>query len=264
LGRKAAPALALRVNALRLSVKQGHLLESGVPLGQNRTDHRARCHFTPGASMSAYEKFCTLRDQRRHGEEAPEHTEKRAFELATMPRALNGPIPDQVGDIFNLIRHWASLPDGQRHDATCGIIGRLNRSYLAGFRDAQSIFQKSVAITLDGHQLRTALDLINPDGPNDRDQLEDHLTFGVRQHQDDDGKVSTGMCCWNDDTDGVLTLDGEYETPVIVLPTTDKLSDEQIVRVWQSMPGGPDGWLKSFGFLQFARAVLAAKNGGAL
>lgn len=32
--------------------------------------------------MSAYEKFCTLRDQRRHGEEAPQHTEKAAFELA--------------------------------------------------------------------------------------------------------------------------------------------------------------------------------------
>lgn len=38
------------------------------------------------------------------------------------------------------------------------------------------------------------------------------------------------------------------------------LSDEQIVAVWQSMPGGPEGWLKSFGFLQFARAILATRQ----
>lgn len=31
---------------------------------------------------SIYEEFCKLRDQRRHGEEAPEYTEKRAFEIA--------------------------------------------------------------------------------------------------------------------------------------------------------------------------------------
>lgn len=43
-----------------------------------------------------------------------------------------------------------------------------------------------------------------------------------------------------------------------------ELSDAEIVSVWQEMPGGPDGWLKSFGFLQFARAILAAaKKGGA-
>ena len=68
-------------------------------------------------------------------------------------------------------------------------------------------------ITLTGHQLRIALELINPDGLDDRDQMDDDLTFGVRQHQDDDGKISTGMCCWNHDTDGVLPLDGEYPDP---------------------------------------------------
>ena len=66
-------------------------------------------------------------------------------------------------------------------------------------------------ITLTGHQLRISLDFINPDGPGDDLQMDDDLTFGVRQHQDDDGKISTGMCCWNGDTDGVLPLDGEYE-----------------------------------------------------
>jgi hypothetical protein len=36
------------------------------------------------------------------------------------------------------------------------------------------------------------------------------------------------------------------------------LTDEQIVKVWQEMPGGPNGWLKEFGFSQFARAIEAA------
>lgn len=34
-------------------------------------------------------------------------------------------------------------------------------------------------------------------------------------------------------------------------------SDDEIVAVWQSMPGGADGWLKHFGFIQFARAILS-------
>lgn len=34
------------------------------------------------------------------------------------------------------------------------------------------------------------------------------------------------------------------------------LTDEQIVKVWQSMPGGAEGWLKEFGFLQFAHEIL--------
>lgn len=34
-----------------------------------------------------------------------------------------------------------------------------------------------------------------------------------------------------------------------------KLTEEDITVIWQTMPGGPAGWLKSFAFLQFARAV---------
>ena len=34
-----------------------------------------------------------------------------------------------------------------------------------------------------------------------------------------------------------------------------KLTEEDITVIWQTMPGGPACWLKSFGFLQFARAV---------
>lgn len=67
-------------------------------------------------------------------------------------------------------------------------------------------------ITLNGHQIKAALDLIAPadlHGNRDADELEGDLTFGNRHHRDDDGKEGFGMCCWNDDTDGVLPLDEE-------------------------------------------------------
>jgi len=34
-----------------------------------------------------------------------------------------------------------------------------------------------------------------------------------------------------------------------------ELSDEAIDEVWDAMPGGADGWLKQFGYFQFARAI---------
>lgn len=45
-----------------------------------------------------------------------------------------------------------------------------------------------------------------------------------------------------------------------------KLTDEEIQTIWQTMPGGPAGWLKSFGYLQFARAVeeWIIENNGSL
>src|SRR4051812_33541531 len=52
-------------------------------------------------------------------------------------------------------------------------------------------------ITLTGHQLVAALDLLAPGLPRDPEELDGDLTFGVVQHKDDDGTVSTGMCCWN-------------------------------------------------------------------
>lgn len=61
-------------------------------------------------------------------------------------------------------------------------------------------------VTLTGYQLRAALEIINPDGITDEEQLSDELTIGIRKHEDDDGKVETGMCCWNGDTDGVFPL----------------------------------------------------------
>jgi len=64
-------------------------------------------------------------------------------------------------------------------------------------------------VTLNGHQLREALEFINPDGDDDEDQRDNELTFGIVQHKDDDGNAATGLCCWNDDSDGVLPLDSE-------------------------------------------------------
>lgn len=86
-------------------------------------------------------------------------------------------------------------------------------------------------VTLTGHQLLAALDLLAPGLPRDADELDDDLTFGVRQHEDDTGKVATGMCCWNDDTDGVLPLD-EYpdeapagDTSALALVEVDAAND---------------------------------------
>jgi hypothetical protein len=38
------------------------------------------------------------------------------------------------------------------------------------------------------------------------------------------------------------------------------LTNEQITDIWNSMPGGCDGFLKSWGYIQFARALLAASE----
>lgn len=40
--------------------------------------------------------------------------------------------------------------------------------------------------------------------------------------------------------------------------TVSTSDDEWIVKVWESMPGGPTEWLRGFGYVQFARAVLDA------
>lgn len=78
---------------------------------------------------------------------------------------------------------------------------------------------KVETVTLDGHQLRHALDLLNPDGPENRDQLDDDLTFGIVLHKADDGTISTGMCCWNEDMgDEVMPLDGEWVAPATQVP----------------------------------------------
>lgn len=67
-------------------------------------------------------------------------------------------------------------------------------------------------VSMNGHQLMEALEFIAPDRDAEPDQMDNDLTFGIVQHKDDDGQALTGLCCWNDDTDGVLPLDGEPAT----------------------------------------------------
>jgi hypothetical protein len=33
------------------------------------------------------------------------------------------------------------------------------------------------------------------------------------------------------------------------------LTNEEITDIWEAMPGQPGGWLKEFGYIQFARAI---------
>lgn len=145
----------------------------------------------------------------------------------------SGPGCGDCGALADSAESWnrraalVALPPEQIADlaSRCGVKG--SAAALAEFAtlvreaeplDPDEIRPKAIAptvptITLSGHQLRMALDLINPDGPSDDLQMDDELTFGIVQHKDDDGKAATGMCCWNVDTDGVLPLDGEYSAP---------------------------------------------------
>lgn len=59
--------------------------------------------------------------------------------------ALHQPASDQIGDIFDLIREWAHLPEGQRGDAARKIIGSVNKSYMAGVKDTRALIAASTA-----------------------------------------------------------------------------------------------------------------------
>ena len=55
---------------------------------------------------SIYEEFCKLRDQRRHGEEAPEYTEKRALELA-LARAAGQAVQQRTPrTVLDIVLEW--------------------------------------------------------------------------------------------------------------------------------------------------------------
>lgn len=134
-----------------------------------------------------------------------------------VPVYLGAPVQPAPVETIGRHRPFELAAKSIRHDWTIEGVHHLISvvdAYIAKHAaPAPAAGGQRATITLSGHQLRIALDLINPDGLADRDQLDDDLTFGVRQHRDDNGTVSTGMCCWNDDTDGVLPLDGEYEAP---------------------------------------------------
>lgn len=75
-------------------------------------------------------------------------------------------------------------------------------------------------VTMNGHQLREALEFIAPGPDAAPDEMDNELTFGIVQHAADDGKATTGLCCWNDDTDGVMPLDGQPSAAAAPVPET--------------------------------------------
>jgi hypothetical protein len=55
-----------------------------------------------------------------------------------------------------------------------------------------------MSITLSGHQLLAALDLCNPDGPEDKDQLDTEITIVAREEfvSTDGEKMPAGTYCY--------------------------------------------------------------------
>ncbi|OIJ42012.1 hypothetical protein [Massilia timonae] len=82
-------------------------------------------------------------------------------------------------------------------------------------------------------------------------------------HADEEGSpllaVARAACLARGYTEDGLAAPGViYPVPPVAgQVAVPEMTDAQIVAVWQAMPGGPDGWLKQFGYLQFARALLA-------
>lgn len=64
-------------------------------------------------------------------------------------------------------------------------------------------------VTLTVKQLLDAIEFLAPEYLSDPDQVETEILFGVVQHQDDEGNVGTAMCCWNEDSEGVLPLEDD-------------------------------------------------------
>lgn len=72
--------------------------------------------------------------------------------------------PDQSGDIFDLIREWAHLPEGKRGDVARKIIGRLNKSYIAGVLDTRELVkaeQPAAASVQASDDLQQAIDAVD-------------------------------------------------------------------------------------------------------
>lgn len=87
------------------------------------------------------------------------------------------------------------------------------QAYLPATPTRESFASNVPTVTISGAQLAEALEFINPDGAACPEQLEDELTFGMVNHRADDGTIGYGLCCWNDDTDGVLPLSEDPAVP---------------------------------------------------
>lgn len=65
------------------------------------------------------------------------------------------------------------------------------------------------------------------------------------------GEREPKIISWN------VLPDGEYDLYAASVDPRSPISDAQIIKVWEGMPGGADGFRKQWGYLQFARAILA-------
>lgn len=141
----------------------------------------------------------------------------RFYYTAEQMRAALAAAPVQAQEpVYQVSQPFPADPANTWRDASSDAydMSHPDRRRILYRAPVQPVAVPDSTIVLSGHQLRMALDLINPGGPIERDELDDQLSFGIRQHCDDHGKASTDMCCWNGDTDGVLPLNGEYEAPV--------------------------------------------------
>lgn len=101
----------------------------------------------------------------------------RPDDLRALVDAVQAPDADH-GDIFDLIREWAALPEGGRHDAARAIIGRMNKSYAAGVADGKGIARAQAAVSGDE---RAAFDAAWPD---------------IRKHGDANGWHGVALAAW--------------------------------------------------------------------
>lgn len=120
-------------------------------------------------------------------------------------RALVASLPSQT-PITDLAR--ACRLAGVNYDTFLKI-----QAYLPATPTRESFASNVPTVTISGAQLAEALEFINPDGAASPEQLEDELTFGMVNHRADDGTIGYGLCCWNDDTDGVLPLSDDPAVP---------------------------------------------------
>lgn len=97
-------------------------------------------------------------------------------------------------------------------------------------------------IFMNAHQLRNALDFVNPDGANDTDQLESELTIQWRKEAVFEGEnYPAGLYANFTDypEEGSILLDADKSAITHPSPTQVPLTDEQWMLVSEGMP--PNG-----------------------
>jgi hypothetical protein len=135
--------------------------------------------------MTTYKEFCSLRDQRRAGEEAPQYTEEEAFQLAYRSTALNTEASTYTRSFMMAQQHPNSVSSQHREVKTL--------------------------LTLTGYQLAAALDLAWPDRSTDHEQGETEMSFWIRSEAEiiEDDRYPAGIYAYWPDVpeEGSVPLD---------------------------------------------------------